>query len=98
MDKGEFTPGPWTIPVPWSGFSEIRGGNDELVFGLAAGCEGEKQPDETCKANAHLIAAAPDMFAALIEARDFIRDEGNETAHAFADKLDAVISKARGDS
>jgi hypothetical protein len=57
------TPGPWKIPTPWNGFSEIRGGKGELVFGLAAGSVDEKQPDEVCEANARLIAAAPDLLS-----------------------------------
>jgi len=60
-----FTPGPWAVAEPWSGFSEIRGADGQLVFGLAAGAEGEKRPDEVCDANARLIAAAPEMYEAL---------------------------------
>jgi hypothetical protein len=59
------TPGPWRVAPPWSGFSEIRGADDVLVFGLAAGGDRERQPDDVCAANARLIAAAPDLLAAL---------------------------------
>ena len=61
MSKPSFTPGPWTIPRPSMGFSQITGPNGELIFGLAAGSIDEKQPDDICKANANLIAAAPTM-------------------------------------
>lgn len=63
------TPGPWTISPPWSGFSLIKGPNGELIFGLAAGASEEKRSDEECEANAALLAAAPDLLAALKTAR-----------------------------
>jgi hypothetical protein len=101
MDKPGYTPGPWSVAQPWNGFSEIRGGNGELVFGLAAGVPGEKQPDEICEANARLIAAAPEMFEALqnILLCPAILDElngDNETNNAVA-KARAALSKALGE-
>lgn len=65
MTASKHTPGPWTFHRPWSGFSQITGPNDELVFGIAAGSVDEKRPDCECEANARLIAAAPDLLAAL---------------------------------
>jgi hypothetical protein len=47
------------------GFSAIYGPNGELVFGLAAGAEGERQSEAVCEANSRLIAAAPALFTAL---------------------------------
>lgn len=65
MSESKHTPGPWYIPMPSMGFSEIRSANGDLVFGIAAGDTHEKQPDDICDANARLIAAAPDMLEAL---------------------------------
>lgn len=53
-----FTRGPWRIAVPYLGFSAIHGADGALVFGLAAGSEKERQPEDVCDANARLIAAA----------------------------------------
>lgn len=58
-----FTPGPWVAAQPWAGFSEVRGADGTLVFGLAAGTKEEKQPDAVCDANCRLVAAAPCLFA-----------------------------------
>ncbi len=64
------TPAPWHIPAPWGGFTHIEGPQGELLFGLAAGSADEKQSDETCEANARLIAAAPELYAALRDLLD----------------------------
>jgi len=48
----EWTKEPWTIAQPWAGFSEMRGAGGELIFGLAAGAEHERQPEDVCEANA----------------------------------------------
>lgn len=54
---------PWTVAQPWAGFSEIRGANGELVFGLAAGVDHERQPEEVCEANAARLQAAVNFTA-----------------------------------
>lgn len=56
------TPGPWHHEQPWASFSALRGPRHELIFGLAAGTDDEKQPDDVCEANARLIASAPVLF------------------------------------
>ena len=66
-EHAKHTPGPWRVAQPCLGFSEIRGGNGELIFGIAAGSGEERQPDAVCEANGRLIAAAPDLLAALEE-------------------------------
>ena len=97
----KWTPGKWTVAPPWSGFSEIRGPNGELIFGLAAGGEKERQPDEVCEANAALIGAAPDLYEAL--ERAFValgRAGGNTTDSPLREAwLNArtALSKARGE-
>ena len=111
-EKTPWTPGPWSIPVPSMGFSEIRGGSGELIFGIAAGGPSEKQSDEICTANARLIAAAPKMAEALerlllgayatwMAARAEV--EGAKTSHDLFEKepeviaARAVLAEARGE-
>jgi hypothetical protein len=101
------TEGPWTIPAPWSGFSEIRGPNGEFIFGLAAGSDDVKQSNEACEANARLIAAAPTMLAALKECRDAemkrrakLKPGAPATTYTEArlERINAAISLACGSS
>ncbi len=92
MSASPFTPGPWTIPTPSMGFSAIHGPNGELIFGLAAGSADEKRPDDVCEANARLIAASPDLYAALEEALECAQ---------FPEDVEMIIwaalAKARGE-
>lgn len=105
------TPGPWavcdeppneywykglTIGVADPG--DARRVCDVHDWGLAFG-------DEMTKANAHLIAAAPDLLAAcefaLAHCEDFVRDqlEGTSMLNAAMEKLNpirAAIAKAKG--
>jgi len=68
------TPGPWSVShdsVVYSGASLVAD---------AAG--GNQRTPETAKANANLIAAAPELLAAAIEARNHLR-----TTHAWLDSV-----------
>ena len=57
-----FTHGPWTV----SGTNMVRGHAGNTI----ADCRYKNG-----RADAHLIAAAPDMYAALVMAQDFIKDQ-----------------------
>lgn len=93
----KFTPGPWHMII-------ILGSYQQPCLIEAAGkavakCLGNQlEPDATsikeARANAHLIAAAPDMFAAANEAFDFLG--GVDDAADIRGKLLAAIQKARG--
>jgi hypothetical protein len=52
---------------------------------------------EEAKANAHLIAAAPDLLAVAIEALDFIKTHNHYVASGMIDRLQSVIEKATGE-
>lgn len=102
------TPGPWTV-IPeydedanliccWIGFGseeEIED-DDFLNIGEAApinfhGCDDQAER----LANAYLMAAAPDLFDALLAARE--RMIGSSPAiRALIEKTDAAIQKALG--
>lgn len=66
----KFTPGPWRVAVPdarYPGIDSDVANTSIVVFGDAGesdqGIQGRTQEEAT--ANAHLIAAAPDLLAAL---------------------------------
>lgn len=69
MSKTSFTPGPWTATPEGNG----EWGIDSEEWGIAhvAGAAGMEEPNGRSNENAHLIAAAPDLYAALAEAYEF---------------------------
>jgi hypothetical protein len=93
MSESKHTPGPWLAR-----FDERR--DNYQIFGAGktgmrpwiaiTKCESVPAHHE---ANAHLIAAAPDMLGALKYARRFLRKEDHDT-----DFVDGVIAKAEGRS
>ena len=97
MDKPKHTEGPWTVAQPYAGFSAIRGGAGELIFGIAAGGIEEKQPDDVCEANARLIAAAPELYEALKDAAKAL-DQAACVARVYKDEdwaLNAEVAARR---
>jgi hypothetical protein len=91
-----FTPGPWKFVMQGGG--KGQGGND---YSIRVDCpqsdEGEcavamvrrKGRNQIARANAKLIAAAPAMFAALVEASAFLTDP------LIAEVVRAAIAKAK---
>lgn len=59
------------------------------------GSEPARYPREVELANAHLIAAAPDLLEALVKARNTLAGCG--MAHIAADICDAAIARATGE-
>jgi hypothetical protein len=96
MSAAKHTPGPW-----W--FSEVENGNYQIGQGDSAlattipiwnGLQiTERKPDED-KANAHLIAAAPELLEALEDAIDKLNDA--DMHEGFVARALDVIAKARG--
>ena len=89
------TPGPWTVqgqavlsdrPYPeWKQIAEVRIGN------------ADNWSDPEGESNSRLIAAAPDLLAALEEVSDYLAeffDEGRK--HRVIRAADAAIAKAEG--
>lgn len=79
------TPGPWValrndLVDPW-GF-QISGGGDPYL--AAVGEWNASEIDEEQQANARLIAAAPEMFQALIAVREYIEVSYTEE-HIFGE-------------
>ena len=90
------TPGPWAVDSDQDGWfirMEALGDKDAYLAIYAS-------PDpEQRYYDAHLIAAAPDLLAALIELRDLVveREQGNHDLDEELDAADAAIAKAKGD-
>ncbi len=62
---GAFTPGPWTYSIR-AGWHTISGGGFKgIAEAWQRADDGAFIPDDQALANAHLIAAAPDMFGAV---------------------------------
>jgi hypothetical protein len=79
-----FTPGPWTVEFPQDARKPaiIRASNQEIVARVSLNGP-----------NAHLMTAAPDLYAALLLAFELLPHE----ATAVAATCYAAICKARGD-
>ncbi len=79
------TPGPWTLR-PMS--MNIDGYGVESLGEEKSVCTGTN-----AIADAHLIAAAPEMLAALEDIQDFLKQSGYRT-----DIVKQAIAKAKGES
>lgn len=107
-DEPKWTPGPWFADVvsgddpngdDWETDIEVVSGNLKFIHGHDLGYS--DGTDVEIKANAHLIAAAPDLYAALDEVsaslHQLARDRDlSEAELDFMRKTDAALAKARG--
>ncbi len=95
MNNPKHTPGPWLARK-----HSIQANSGRMIATLSIG-------NETCKANARLIATAPELFsfAEYIEQRsakvaDLLRDGNSTLAIQYLTEIDArafdVLSKATG--
>jgi hypothetical protein len=93
------TPGPWTAKI-YKQVIEIIGPKGEVIVRWP-GFDGSSVSGRKNKANARLIAAAPDLLKACIAAQNALRSYqyGNSSpdlAKEVADFASAVITKAAG--
>lgn len=96
------TPGPWTSR-PFGDSFAVMVSDKRVAYCYGAFADWDK---ETAEANAHLIAAAPELLEALKEMCEMhggIHDEDcpeDDTCgcygKAFNDRINAVIAKAEG--
>lgn len=101
------TPGPWVVDI-----GSYIGCTDEHYHSITAGCgyhvgnqdDGFELSGCMSAANAHLIAAAPELLEALSDALiDFDNWAAHEDNHphehlvAWAEKARAAIAKAKGE-
>ena len=86
----EHTPGPWAIwtdPDRYDPYATVYCPRDDTVI---AKCDIGHAPVDVERANARLIAAAPDMLDELERLLDVLGDEDIEI-------VEQVIAKARGE-
>lgn len=102
-----FTKGPWHFDgYPEGQVYEVSsGGNDDRIVCL---CEFELEGDDRTwprmgesQANARLISAAPELYEALVEAREqmeiWASSDLDPDLAAAIEQTDAALAKARGD-
>lgn len=97
-----FTPGPWgierTSDSNWVGVLRPDGKVEEIVMHNSRSFDYKREYVERQDANANLIAAAPDLYAACSAFIDAWRfDDDEEKDEAIADMLTA-LAKARGEA
>ncbi len=91
MNKTKFTPGPWKIGAYESGRMAVDGANGEEVTGYID------------IEDAHLIAAAPELYEALKELCRYAEDSdgcqyGTLSTKLVKDIANAALAKARGEA
>ena len=112
MSETRWTPGPWvalnrgTVSEPMMFVMAARIAGQPPRHEVAVCATGDS-PQWMENANASLIAAAPDLYAALLEARPTVRngrDDPNaqpwqkETRDGILNRMDAALAKARGEA
>lgn len=112
MSEAKFTPGPWEVCDPgdygdFDGESRVVLGND-MRIAVVHWHEGDYRAEND--ANANLIAASPDLYDALREAKGLadmavMSDDGDGTPsddqsslEQLRAKIDAALAKAEGRS
>jgi hypothetical protein len=90
------TPGPWKIII-LDGHTYINPLRPEGEWGLIAKIHGNSEHKKHKKeANAALIAAAPDLLAALIQWAEYAEQNGGDEAYSFYAATRAAIARANG--
>lgn len=94
MGERAHTPGPWLIELDNFGDYTVYGQHETLAIAAVVNGEMRRMGDlsDQHEANALLIAAAPDMFEALLQARAWL--EGWASAEPQLAIIDAVLAKA----
>jgi hypothetical protein len=97
------TPGPWKVKIKNGGCREIESG--DVCVAIPHGPAGvQSEVYDEHRANAHLIAASPDLFNICKMIRE-IDDQGQQAEDgefyplltpSYRDMLDAAIEKAEG--
>lgn len=93
MAAPKWTLGPWRLDAEWGRgaiVSEVITNNESGTDIVCTFDEADMPADEV-DANAHLIAAAPELYEALSDARRVVAPE-------FRPRIDALLAKARGET
>lgn len=86
------TPAPWRVQPSTRTDQHIIAGKRWIATVSNHDFHPTEEENERTKANAHLIAAAPDLLAALMEAAEIIESTGLDASPARA-----AIAKAQGE-
>lgn len=102
-DTPKFTPGTWEVALETGCRGVVASVSGTPKFVAVMFNDPDTPENEPMRfANAHLIAAAPDLYEALEMVRDADDDchkDGLQTIPSVArSKIDAAIAKAKGDS
>lgn len=104
MSDIKFTPAPWTVHNTGDVFTGLGAQNAEGIEAPSndgwhiADCDMGGLGLEELQANAHLIAAAPDMYEALQQAITSMQDSGYQNSHVAIRAGKAALAKAEGKS
>ena len=98
---GKYTPGPWTVDESHID-GAINAGKRHVALANFYNCHDEevRVTRDQQKANAHLIAAAPEMLEALkkaVDALELADDSGTPGLRKIIAEADAAIRKAEGE-
>lgn len=96
MSDTKFTPGPWTAEAEnvHVGCVAICHGDADTWFEIWSENWGDGVDQ---KANANLIAAAPELYEALEQAVTLMQDSGYQNSHVAVRAGKAALAKVRGD-
>lgn len=102
MSDAKFTKGPWNLPDVGTARGSVlvsRGGPHSDWKGMVCSVDAGNYAAsaEEGLANAHLIAAAPEMYEAIREAVEDAEKAVNPSARIFGyEKFKAALAKAEG--
>ena len=91
------TPGPWEIKPHFDPAYRHISGPKHKALAQVVWCVDEEERSPDCEANAHLIAAAPELLEAL-EMMLEMSEMGGFGKAAAEDVARAAIAKAKGES
>lgn len=95
------TPAPWALQEhSWSDTSIVNEEREKVVAILSIYAEAteknQQELESEMDANAHLIAAAPDMYEALKEAHKYLINAGLVESECVRELIQLAINKAEG--
>ena len=104
MNAAQHTPGPWE-KCDRGDYSDFDGHSNVILGDDTRICVVQNSGDDWADANARLIAAAPDMLAALLSAQESIASfmgvhgyPNDSGAGEILREVSAVIAKAKGET